>query len=85
MDDFLDHNRKAWDRHDEQQTTYSKPVTAEVIADARRGAWAIYLTDIKPAPREWFPVLTGCRVLCLAGSGGQQAPVLAAAGAASLT
>jgi SAM-dependent methyltransferase len=33
-------------------------------------------------PRSWFGELTGARVLCLASGGGQQAPILAAAGAA---
>jgi SAM-dependent methyltransferase len=32
-------------------------------------------------PRGWFPNLAGLAVLCLASGGGQQAPVLAAAGA----
>ena len=32
-------------------------------------------------PEEWFPNLEGLEVLCLASGGGQQGPVLAAAGA----
>ena len=32
-------------------------------------------------PREWFPALPGCDVLCLACGGGQQGPIFAAAGA----
>ena len=32
-------------------------------------------------PKDWFPELKGAPVLCLASGGGQQAPVLAAAGA----
>ncbi len=32
-------------------------------------------------PREWFPDLGGMNVLCLASGGGQQGPILAAAGA----
>ena len=36
----------------------------------------------EPTPRDWFPAeLTGAAVLCLASGGGQQGPVLAAAGA----
>jgi SAM-dependent methyltransferase len=56
-------------------------VSAETIAAARRGDWAIYLTTSKAVPHAWFPVLASCRVLCLAGGGGQQGPILAAAGA----
>ena len=50
----------------------------------RRGAgeWQIVLTPTKPIPRTWFPAdLHGVDVLCLASGGGQQGPVLAAAGA----
>jgi SAM-dependent methyltransferase len=39
------------------------------------------LTEQKPVPREWFPPLSGLDTLCLACGGGQQGPVLAAAGA----
>ena len=39
------------------------------------------LTPSKPVPREWFPYLEEKEVLCLASGGGQQGPVLAAAGA----
>jgi len=41
----------------------------------------VILTPNRAVPREWFGDLTGRRVLCLASGGGQQAPVLAAAGA----
>jgi SAM-dependent methyltransferase len=39
------------------------------------------LTPTKPVPRNWFPPLKGLDVLCLASGGGQQGPVLSAAGA----
>jgi SAM-dependent methyltransferase len=52
-----------------------------VIAAARHGDWTILLTPTKPVPRAWFLDLPGLQVLCLASGGGQQAPVLAAAGA----
>jgi SAM-dependent methyltransferase len=42
----------------------------------------VLLTDLKPVPRDWFPAdLDGVDILCLASGGGQQGPVLAAAGA----
>ncbi len=40
------------------------------------------LTPNKPVPRAWFADLKGAHVLCLASGGGQQGPLLAAAGAA---
>ena len=39
------------------------------------------MTPTKPVPKKWFPDLKGRDVLCLASGGGQQAPILAAAGA----
>jgi len=39
------------------------------------------LTPLKAVPREWFGGLAGADVLCLASGGGQQGPILAAAGA----
>jgi SAM-dependent methyltransferase len=42
----------------------------------------VVLIGYEPVPREWFPdELHGIDVLCLASGGGQQGPVLAAAGA----
>ncbi len=75
------HNRKAWDRLVEEGNRWTIPVTAEEIADARSGRVKIFLTETKPVPQEWFPELEGAEVLCLASGGGQQGPILAAAGA----
>jgi len=51
------------------------------VEDARRGRFEIVLTPTKPVPVDWFPDLKEMPTLCLASSGGQQAPILAAAGA----
>ena len=56
------------------------PVSPEAIDAARKGWWEIVLTPTKPVPREWLEV-AGRQVLCLASGGGQQALILAAAGA----
>ena len=80
--DIRRYNRRAWDRAVERRSEWTVPADAATIAAARRGDWRIILTPVKPAPHSWFPPLTGCRVLCLASGGGQQGPVLAAAGAA---
>jgi SAM-dependent methyltransferase len=48
---------------------------------ARAGDWSVILTPNKSVPRDWFGNISGARVLCLASAGGQQAPILAAAGA----
>jgi SAM-dependent methyltransferase len=79
--DIRDHNRDAWDREVERGDQWTIPVGPDVIAAAREGRWGILLTETKPVPRDWFPDLEGADVLCLASGGGQQGPVLAAAGA----
>jgi SAM-dependent methyltransferase len=77
----VEHNRRAWDRQVEGGNTWTRPVSPEVIAAARNGDWSIILTPLIPVPLEWLPDLPGKDVLCLASGGGQQGPVLAAAGA----
>lgn len=80
--DIRAYNREAWDREVAGgQSRWTQPVASEVIAAARRGDWSVVLTENLPVPREWFPPLKGADVLCLASGGGQQGPILAAAGA----
>lgn len=75
------HNQAAWDRESRQGGPWTTPVGPDVIEEARNGRWALRLTPNRPVPREWFGEVRGRRVLCLASGGGQQAPILAAAGA----
>lgn len=80
--DIRSYNRAAWNREVEGgKNRWTQPVSAEVIAEARKGRFSVLLTENIPVPRKWFPPLQGAEVLCLASGGGQQAPVLAAAGA----
>jgi len=80
--DVLEHNRRAWNRQSAAGISrWCEPVDAATIAAARRDRWAVILTPTITVPRHWFGRLEGARVLCLASGGGQQAPVLAAAGA----
>ena len=74
-------NREAWNKNVENRNPWTIPVSRDVIAAARRGDWEIILTPTKPVPKDWFPKLASCDVLCLASGGGQQGPILAAAGA----
>ena len=76
------YNREAWNREVEGgESRWTQPVSADIIAKARRGEFSILLTENIPVPHNWFPALVGADVLCLASGGGQQGPVLAAAGA----
>jgi SAM-dependent methyltransferase len=79
--DVLRHNAIAWDTECDNQGEWSRPVNAEVIANARRGDWQVILTPNKAVPKKWFGDLKDRDVLCLASGGGQQGPILAAAGA----
>lgn len=80
--DILEHQSRAWDRQVGLGNEWTRPVGPEVIEAARRGRWAVLLTEQKPVPREWFPEeMRGLDVLCLASGGGQQGPTFAAAGA----
>jgi len=80
--DVRSYNRDAWNREVEGgQNPWSQPVNSEIIAKARQGEFSIVLTENIPVPQRWFPPLKGADVLCLASGGGQQGPVLAAAGA----
>jgi SAM-dependent methyltransferase len=79
--DVREYNRRAWDRQVDEGNRWTVPVGPEVTAAARRGEWSVVLTPTEPVPRDWFPPLAGLDVLCLASGGGQQGPVLAAAGA----
>lgn len=74
-------NRQAWDRQVEQGNEWTRPVSPEQVAAARRGDVRVLLTPIRPVPADWLGPLAGARVLALASAGGQQGPLLAAAGA----
>lgn len=80
--DIRAYNRQAWDNHVEEGNRWTIPVSSEEIAAAREGNWSILLTPTIPVPRRWFPTfMRNLDLLCLASGGGQQGPILAAAGA----
>ena len=81
--EILEYNRKAWDAQVAAGNQWTVPVSSQEIANAKNGDWAIVLTPLKTVPHDWFPDFQKrpVEVLCLAGAGGQQGPILAAAGA----
>jgi SAM-dependent methyltransferase len=79
--DLRKHNRAAWDKRVQQGDQWTQPVSPAEIAAARLGRPEIVVIPEKPVPPEWLPPLPGLDVLCLASGGGQQGPLLAAAGA----
>ena len=80
-DDVLRINSEGWDRRVAEGDVWTVPVSSEEIARARQGDWAVVLTPNKPVPRRWFGDVVGRDILCLASGGGQQGPILSAAGA----
>jgi SAM-dependent methyltransferase len=79
--DIADFNRKAWDKQVENGNVWTLPVSPEQTAAARSGQWEVILTPTKAVPPAWFGEVRGKDILLLASGGGQQGPILAAAGA----
>ncbi|HET6882579.1 MAG TPA: class I SAM-dependent methyltransferase [Pirellulales bacterium] len=75
------HNRAAWNKKVNERDRWTVPVSPDAVERARQGELRILLTPTKPVPMAWLPILQGTRTLCLASGGGQQGPLLAAAGA----
>jgi SAM-dependent methyltransferase len=78
--DPVSFNRKAWDKMALAGDRLYRAVTTEQIAAARDGDWKIRITPQKLVPRVWLEPIEDRKVLCLAAGGGNQAPLLAAAG-----
>ena len=75
------HNEAALDQQALLQNDWSVPVSSEIVERAKQGPWDVNVTK-KPIPENWLPKnIKNKDILCLASAGGQQAPVLAAAGA----
>lgn len=81
MENILKLNQRGWDLRVEEKDVWTCPVSSEQIGRARVGDWSVVLTPNRPVPRKWFGDVVGRDILCLASGGGQQAPILAAAGA----
>ncbi len=80
--DPVAHNRAAWDKQVADGNEWTQPVGSDVIDRARHGDWSVVLIGYEPVSRDWFPPdMHGVDILALASGGGQQVPVLAAAGA----
>ena len=78
---YLEHNRQAWNRQSAEGSRWTTPVDSAAVGRAREGDPELYLTPTRVVPRAWLGSLSEKDVLCLASGGGQQAPLLAAAGA----
>ncbi|MCH6259148.1 class I SAM-dependent methyltransferase [Puniceicoccaceae bacterium K14] len=77
----VSYNREAWNKQSNSGSRWSIPVSDKTIRAAQKGDWNVILTPNKNVPTNWFGEIKGKKILCLASGGGQQAPILAAAGA----
>lgn len=72
-------NRAAWNEEVERGNIWTRPVTREDIEKARGGKPQIQILPQKYLNDNWLEAVQG-KVLALASGGGQQGPLLAAAG-----
>ncbi len=79
--DTRTYNRHAWDRQVDKGNRWTVPVGSDAVGRARGGVVEILLTPVKYVPADWLGDLRGRDLLALASGGGQQGPLLAAAGA----
>lgn len=79
--DIIAHNRYAWDWAANTGNPWTIPVEQAAIDRARRKDFDILLTPKTYIPKAWLGDVTGKKILGLASGGGQQGPLLAAAGA----
>ncbi len=78
---YQDVNAATIDRWVTEGWEWGRPVDHQTYRRAAEGDWSLLLTPTKPVPRSWYPPLEGTQVLGLASGGGQQMPILTAAGA----
>jgi ubiquinone/menaquinone biosynthesis C-methylase UbiE len=81
MDTYVEHNARAWDSEVEKHTIWTDGCTEEQREKARRGELDMVLSPFKKVPPSWVGDSKGKKVLALACGGGQQAVLLALAGA----
>ena len=78
---YQDINAETIDRWVREGWEWGKPIDHQTYTDAQNGKWIMYLTPVKPLPKEWLGDVRGKKVLGLASGGGQQMPIFAALGA----
>ncbi len=78
--DILKHNEKSWNKHVEEQFRWTQPYSDNLMQYAKQGKVELFLSPNTPIPVSWCQFKDKV-VLVLAGGGGQQAPLLALAGA----
>ena len=81
MENVFDRVQRNIDRLVEENVNWSAAATPEQLRAARTGRLSLGFGVSGVIPAQWLGELRGKRVLCLAGAGGLQGPLLACAGA----
>lgn len=81
MEDVFQQVERNIDRLVDSDVSWSACATPLQLEKARKGELELMFGCDRSVPAEWLGDLTGKSVLCLAGAGGLQAPLLACAGA----
>lgn len=81
MDHVFDQVERNINRLVEEDVNWAACATPEQMEKARKGQLELLFGCDKAVPAEWLGDLRGRKVLCLAGAGGLQGPLLACAGA----
>ena len=74
-------NEKHWDEWAGNNCVWTVPISHQEFIAAKNGEIDIYLTPLKPVPKNWYLPVKNKKVLGLASGGGQQCPVFVANGA----
>lgn len=74
-------NEHSWDKWASEKCVWTLPITHQEFLNAQNGKMSLYLTPLKPVPRDWYLPLKNKRILGLASGGGQQCPLFVAGGA----
>lgn len=80
MFDFIEANRKAWNKEANTGNAWSRPVDDSLVETAQSGNLNLRLAITNDVPQSWIEGLKGKKVLNLGGGGGQQTVLLAAYG-----
>ena len=80
MESVFDQVEQNMERLVEAQIDWTNCATAEQMQKAREGQLSLRLYE-REIPAQWLGELRGKKVLCLAGAGGLQGPLLSCAGA----
>jgi len=80
MVDFIEANRKAWNKEANTGNAWSRPVDDSAVEEAKNGNLKLRLAITNEVPQSWVEGLKGKDVLNLGGAGGQQTVLLAAYG-----